>query len=138
MARLTEPWRNTLTKADFDEHPVWLWDDEKDGYLPISESEIPLDDDDDDYGPYFIKARFEVNGHWSDGYLVGDDSFYAFELFIGGQDFPMNLNMPDLIEESLIEICRLMKWEPFELFPLRYESPVRYKGGRVIAGTMTL
>jgi hypothetical protein len=135
MARLNKPNRKMLTKADFDQYPVWVWDDEMEGRLPLSESELSPDGE---YGPFFIKARFEVNGCWFDGYLVGDESYYAFGLFVGDHKFVMNLNTPDAIEEYLVEICRLMNWEPFELFPLRYESPVRYKGGPLIAGTLTL
>ena len=125
MARLNKPWRKILTAADFDQYPVWVWDDAQEGHLPYAETEISPDDE---YGPFFIKARFEVNGRWFDGSLTGDETFYAFKLFIGGRAFPMNLNAPDMIEESVAEICRLMNWEPFELFQLRYESDVLYRG----------
>jgi hypothetical protein len=135
MARLNKPKRKDFTKADFDQYPVWVWDDEMEGHLPLSENEPSPDGE---YGPFFIKARFEVNGCWFDGYLIGDETYYAFGLFVGDHEFVMNLNMPDLIEESVVEICRLMNWGPFELFPLRYESPVRYEGGREISGTLTL
>jgi hypothetical protein len=135
MARLNKPKRKMFTKADFDQYLVWVWDDEMEGHLPLSENELSPDSE---YDTFFIKARFEVNGCWFDGYLLGDETYYAFGLFVGDQQFIMNLNAPDMIEEGLVEIRRLMNWEPFELFPFRYESPVRYEGGQVIAGTLTL
>jgi len=132
MARLDNPKRKTLSETDFEEYPVWVWDDEMEGHQPISEPEPTPED----YGTLFIKARLEVEGHQFNGYLVGGLTFYAFGLFIDDRLFVMNLNLPDLIEKDMAEIYRLLKCKPFKLFPLHYESPVRLRGGRRIEGIL--
>ena len=134
MARLDNPKRKALSRADFEQYPVWVWDDENENHQPISEAEPSPED----YGTLFIKARFEANGHVFDGYLIGGSTFYAFGLFVAGREFVMNLNLPDLMEKNCAEIIALLKCRPFKLFPLRFSSPVRSKGGRVIGGTLTL
>lgn len=32
MARLTSPWRRSLSSDDFEKYPVWEWDDENIGH----------------------------------------------------------------------------------------------------------
>ncbi len=132
MGRLDKPKRKGFSQADFDLYPVWVWDDEMESHQPVEEVEPSIED----YGTLFIKARFEVGGNMVDGYLVGGSSFYAFGLFIAGREFVMNLNLPDMIEKDLAEICRLLKCEPFKLFPLRFVSPVCFRGGRPVKGVL--
>jgi hypothetical protein len=134
MARLDNPKRKALSQADFDQYPFWVWDDENENHQPISEAEPSPED----YGTLFIKARFEANGHSFEGYLIGGSTFYAFGLFVADREFVMNLNLPDMMEKSLAEISVLLKCPPFKLFPLRFTSPVRFRGGRVIAGMLNL
>jgi hypothetical protein len=129
MARLTNIWRDTLTQEDLDRYPIWTWDDRNEGLHPLSETEQAPDG----YWPLFIKARFYASEHTFDGYLVGT---HALGLFVNEEQFVLNLNMPDRIEGHLVEICRLLGCQPFKLFPLRYESPVRSKEGDPIAGTI--
>ena len=75
MVRLNNPHRADLCKEDFEQFPVWVWDDANEGYLPLSE---PFTSE---YGTLFIKARFIVNEHVLNGYLVGIQTFYAFGFF---------------------------------------------------------
>ena len=133
MARLDSPKRRMLSQADFEAYPVWVWDDDTEHVVPISEAEPSLDD----YNTLFIKARFETDGHSFDGYLIGGPTYYAFALFVAGHKFVMNFNLPDRIEKHLIDIAALLKVAPFKLFPLRYTSEVRFKGGGRIAGSLT-
>jgi hypothetical protein len=117
-----------------DQYPVWTWDDDNEGLLPISDSEPSTDE----YTPLFIKARFDTSGHSFDGYLIGGPSYYAFGLFVGDKSFVMNLNMPDRMQRHLDEICELLDCKPFKLLPIRYTSPVRLKGGHRIEGALNL
>ena len=132
MARLTKPHLKALSKDDLEQHPVWVWDDKMEGLQPISEPEP----DAEDYGTLFIKARFQADEHSFDGYLIGGSTFYAFGLFVAGKEFVMNLNLPNLIAKNMPEIYHLLKCEPFNLFPIRYESSVRLLGGRRIEGML--
>jgi len=66
MARLNSPRRILLSEEDFKIHPVWTWDDEHEGYLPISEREPSPDN----YDILLIKAQFITNDHVFQGYLV--------------------------------------------------------------------
>jgi hypothetical protein len=134
MAKLNDPKRKTLSLADFEKYPVWVWDDDNENHQPISEAEpSPAD-----YGTLFIRARFESSRRSFDGYLIGGSTFYAFGLFIGGREIVMNFNLPDLIEKNLVEMFRLLKCQPFQFFPLRFTSPVHFKGGRKISGWLNL
>jgi len=123
MVRLNNPWRKSLSQEDFEKYPVWTWDDENVGHLPLTESEPSSE-----YGNLFIKARFFVNKQTFDGYLVGYKSYYAFCLFIKGHKFMMNLNLPEFIKKDLQEIYTLLGCEPFRLFPLHYKSDVIMNG----------
>lgn len=133
MARLDRPKREGFSKDDFEQYPVWTWDDEREFHLPLSEAEPAVED----YDTLFIKSRFEAGGHCFDGYLVGGKTFYAFGFFVGDEVFSMNLGLPDLIDENVDEICNVLNCERFEIFPLRYSSPVRLKGGGPVCGTLT-
>jgi len=44
----------------------------------------------------------------------------------------MNMNLPDRVQNNLNEIYRLLGVQPFEFFPVRYESPVRLRGRGLI------
>ena len=132
MTRLNSPKRKSLSRADFEAHPIWVWDEDSDVHLPIADQEPSPEED----GPLFIKARFESHGRLFDGYLIGGSTFYAFGLFVEDHEFVMNLNTPDWMDKYLLEICAILQCEPFKLFPLRFESPVRFKGGRVISGSL--
>lgn len=88
------PKRKEFTQEDFEQYPVWAWDDEMEYKLPISDIELSRDD----YGVFFIKAEFTTDGHHFDGYLIGNKTYYAFGIFVNGEEFILNLNMPDRIE----------------------------------------
>ncbi|MBX7066088.1 MAG: hypothetical protein K1X28_02540 [Parachlamydiales bacterium] len=136
MVRLNKPKRELLTREDFETFPVWTWDDENINCLPISEE----DPAPEDYTGLFIKASFTTpDGHLFDGYLVGDDDFFhANGMFIDGEDIGFNVNLPGLIKTSLDKIFKLLNCDPFPFFPLRYTTPIRFKGGRLISGNFVL
>ena len=130
MARLNKPKRKALSLADFEQYPIWVWDDSNESHQPISETEPSTDD----YGTLFIKARFEADAHSFDGYLIGGHSFYAFGLFVEDREFVFNLHLLDLMEVNMSEIYQLLGCRPFGLLPLRFASPVRFQGGKPITG----
>jgi hypothetical protein len=132
MARLDNPKRKALSQADFDQYPVWVWSDDNEHHQPISETEPSPED----YGTLFIKARLDAEDHSFDGYLIGGSTFYAFGMFVEGHEFVMNLNLPDMMDKNLADIAALLKCRPFKLFPIRFTSPVRLKGGQKIGGTI--
>jgi hypothetical protein len=41
MVRLNSPKRKEFVKEDFEEYPVWVWDDEMEYKLPISDKDRP-------------------------------------------------------------------------------------------------
>ena len=132
MARLDSPKRLTLTPDDFHRYAVWVWDDDTEAHLPVSEEDpAPAD-----YGTLFIKARFNSADRHFDGYLVGGSSFYAFGVFLAGREFVMNLNLPDMMRDNLKEIYRILDCESFDFFPVHYISRVRWKDGKKIEGTL--
>lgn len=134
MARLTDRCKVDLAVSDFQEFPIWTWNDEQTELCPVDEHEA----DPGEHGVLFIRAKFYPADRQFDGYLIGCTSFYAFALFIGGHELTFNLNLSEEMEEDLPEIYRLTGGESFPLFPLRYESDIRYKDGTEIAGWLHL
>lgn len=132
MARLDNPKRKSFSQSDFEQYPVWAWDDSNEIHQPITDIEPALED----YGTLFIKASFQTSGHSFNGYLIGGTVFYAFGLFVREREFVMNLRLPDMMETSLREIIHLLECPPFNLFPLQYSSEVRLRGGRQVSGVL--
>jgi len=75
MAKLDKPWRKFFSLADFEQYPVWVWDEVNEGHVPISELEPAVED----YGTLLIKAHFHAGGHSFDGYLIGGLTFTRSE-----------------------------------------------------------
>lgn len=130
MVRLNSPRRTELSLDDFKSYPVWTWDDDNEGYLPMSDTELTWGE----YGIYFIRATFKTHKYIFDGYLIGCRTFYAIGLFVCGNEIILNKNMPDRVGEHLMEIFKLLKCQPFEFFPINYESSVRFKDGDALKG----
>jgi hypothetical protein len=127
MVKLIDKWQRNLSEKEFDEYPVWIWDDENEGHFPISDIEPNLNE----YYPLFIKALFATNDHIFKGYLVGGNTFYAFGLFVNGKEFGFNTNLPEINKKSAIKLFKFLNCKPFHLFPLRYNSDVIINGNPV-------
>ncbi|MDD4891904.1 MAG: hypothetical protein PHU85_18440 [Phycisphaerae bacterium] len=135
MARLDDKCKSDLGRKDFEQYPVWVWDDEERHHCPIDEVVPDLSD----YGgTAFVKARFAAGCLEFDGYLVGGSAFFAFALFVGERKFLFNINVPDMIEEDMSELCQALGVVSFSLFPLHFESDVYFKNGGRIAGEFAL
>jgi hypothetical protein len=130
MARLNSPWRKSLSKEDFDQYPIWVWDDENVGHLPLSKVSY-------EYGTLFIKAYFTTGEYMFEGFLVGTDTFYAFGIFINGETFIFNFNLPGLMDSKLKNIFQLLKCQPFNFFPIRYKADVCLKGNQEVSGILS-
>lgn len=131
MARLNKPWRESLSKKDFDKYPIWVWDDENTGYLPLSEPSY-------EYGTLFIKAHFKTGEYAFEGFLVGIDTFYAFSIFVNGEKFSFNLNLPDLIKIKIEKIFKILKCKPFKFFPIKFKAAVCFEGQKELSGTLSI
>jgi hypothetical protein len=135
MEKLNNIQRKDMSPNDLRDYPVWVWDDEFDSYCPLSGNEVFPEE----YGTYLISARFRtVDKLEFNGYLIGDGrSFYAFGMFVKGEELVFNLNLPDLMEKNLQTVRRLVDQSSFQLFPLSYESPVLFEGLHTISGVIT-
>lgn len=133
MPRLNKPNRKGLTKKDFEKYQLWVWDDENEGHLPISDSKYTSK-----YGTLFIKAFFECENCTFDGYLIGFDVFYAFGLFVNKKEIPFNVNMTSFARKHAREIFAELNCKPFDLFPLKYTSPIDFDDGTPISGKFIL
>jgi hypothetical protein len=134
MVRLDSPKRKRFSLVDFNQFPVWVWDEDGVWHQPITEA----DPSPDDYGTLFIRSRFFTNDRVFDGYLIGGSRFYAMAIFANGTDFHFNRNLVALSQKSLSQLFSALDCTPFQFFPVRYESPVCFKGGKVITGEFDL
>jgi hypothetical protein len=130
MVRLDSPWRRSLSKEDFDLYPIWVWDDENLGHLPLSEAS-------NEYGTLFIKAHFKTGDYTFEGFLVGSDTFYAFGLFINGEKFTFNLNLPGLIDVKVENIFQVLKCRPFNFFPIYYRADIFLEDQKEVSGILS-
>lgn len=129
MVRLNSPWRRNFSKEDFDQYPIWVWDDENFGHLPLSEPSY-------EHGTLFIKAHFKTGGYTFEGFLVGGSSFYAFCIFFNNEEFYFNLNLTKLMEEEIKRIFRILNCEPFVFFPVYYKAVVTIENQKKISGIL--
>ena len=119
-----------LTLELMEEFPVWTWDETNEFLCPL-ENYYPLPDDEPNL---FIKANFITPNKISfDGYLIGDDCFFAFALFYQGREFVFNLNLLDMIKDNLEKMYNKEMDLSF-LFPLIYSSRLSFEGENPING----
>lgn len=127
--------RKSLTRACFDDHPVWEWDERMEGHVPV-ESFDPLPSD---RGTLFIRARFvAASGDRFTGYVVGGDSPYAVGLFVGAEEFVLNLRLPEMIEADSVRIAELIGADSLTLFPLRYADDAGFRRSDPVRGELRL
>lgn len=128
--------RQLLTLEDFEQFPIWTWDDGNEYYIPVLEDHPASES----FQGLFIKAYFTApNGYIFNGYLVGDNPyFHANGLFIEERNLGFNINLSGLIPNTLAKIFKLLKRKPFPLFPLRYSTSVRLRDGEDISGEFVL
>jgi hypothetical protein len=134
MARLNDQCVHELTVVDLHRYGVWVWNDEQTRHCPVDET---CPDPAEYAGPFFIRAKFRTAGREFEGYLIGFPAYYAFALFVANRKFIFNLNLPDLAKEDVTELCRVIDYHQFPLYPLTYTSDVRFKGAAPIAGQLS-
>src|SRR5581483_9428392 len=93
MERLSNIHESDLSLAAFERFPIWTWDDEQQGYHPVTGSgPLPVD-----CPTFFIRAAFTTtSGRQLVGYLIGLETFFGFGLFVGKNEYLINLNLPHL------------------------------------------
>ena len=114
---------NYLTKENFDDCPVWRFDDKDNLNYPVQKPEdMPSDPRDTR-----IKAVFYApNGMEFNGYIVGVDRVFTVYLFYQGKKFGFNNNAVSLCYEDFNQLMELLPngsiRDKDDLFPLRYET----------------
>jgi hypothetical protein len=122
--------KTDLSSSDFKEFPVWTWNEEMTALIPIHESNLTEDECCD----LFIRAKLKSEGHEFDGYLIGDETFFAFAIFAEEREFVFNLNLPDRIRLGIKELSQATGIQFSSFFPVDYISDVQFKSGRHIVG----
>ncbi len=124
-----------LTKHDFDRCPVWYWDDDLDGYLPV----LSYDPLPDDRGNLRVRAVFVAeSGERFHGYLIGIVKPFAFELFWGEEAFGFNLNLPDLARGEVSRLRVAVGSSELRLFPVRYYDDVGFVDSPRLSGVIEM
>lgn len=124
----------SLTPSSFREYPVWKWNESQDGVEPVFNWD-PIRSDEP---TLFIKADFiAADGTKFEGYLVGLKSFHAFGLFVGDEEYVLNINLPEFIDMDLQAIRKQLGKSELNLFPLEYKTEVSFEDHKKLAGTIT-
>jgi hypothetical protein len=112
----------TLACDSFELCPVWKWGDDEDSYEPVWKYD-PLPDD---QGALLVRARLTAaSGEEFSGYLIRGGSVYAVGIFLGSEEFVLNVRLPEECEHDVDQIRRLLGAPALRMFPLRYRSDVR-------------
>ena len=122
-------------KRDFQLHPVWKWNESRDGYIPVL-NPCPLPTDED---TLFISARFTIaNGDYFDGYVVGSTTLYAFFIFCDDKSYGFNLNAATLNETSKNSLAEHLHKPVSEVFPIQYATEFHFPDTPPISGVMPI
>ncbi len=129
---MTEPTRS-LNKLAFERHPVWRFDDEREGKVPVEELD-PVKYVDD---PLMIKAQFRTpNGVELSGYIVGYELYYAFFVFANDRSFGFNETMQSDLIETREALAKALGEPNLSLFPLEYRTGLKHEDGSPIEGVL--
>lgn len=115
--------KKLLQPSDFDECPVWSYDEDGDNYYPVRvEGDLPEQSRD-----LRILAEFVTpSGRKLRGYVGGVERVFAIGLFGEGRIFHVNKNLrepsKDQVQEFLAEtgLASILAFE--SMFPMRFET----------------
>ncbi|MBX7066086.1 MAG: hypothetical protein K1X28_02530 [Parachlamydiales bacterium] len=116
--------KKSLTRVDFERFPIWTWDEGKDYVQPVNELEPSVDD----YYDTFIKARFKVDRHHFDGYLMCADRVFGFAIFVDSTKFMFNEQLSSYNKIQMNNFLEYLDCKLFPFFPIGYETDVKLKG----------
>lgn len=133
MGRLNKPHSKILSRENFNEYPIWVWDDTMEGYLPLSDSRYTSE-----FGTLFIKSIFIIKGLKFEGYLVGFNPFYAFTIFSNDSQFTINIRLIALAQKKINKLAEMLDCSPQELFPIYYRSSISLDNGSYLSGKFDL
>lgn len=110
-------------KRDFEETPIWAWDESLTGLIPMPGfiTNVP-----DVHSDCFIKATItDSQGQVYDGYVIWDSvDVFAFGVFAGEHDLTFNLGIREIVEGNLNTLCRENDIDEIVFFPIQYETKV--------------
>ena len=121
-----------LNEDNFEEYPVWAWDDENERLCPVELDGTTLPED---LGDLFIKSKIIIsNGREFNGYVGGLVSFHCFGVFIEHEEFLFNINLGDFFDDEIAKIRNVLKTEQLDFFPVRYKTQFHFPGKNILAG----
>lgn len=125
----------SFNEACLKDSPVWAWDDSGDYVFPVGQrSPLPTD-----LGELMIEADFVApSGMHLRGVVNNPPGEYSISLFVGNQVIHLNSNLPSVARAELGRLFDLLGVQPFDLFPLRYETQFHFPGKPNIAGVFSL
>lgn len=115
--------KDYLTPVDFEECPIWRYDEDTDSYFPVKNQ----DDLPERVRDLSLRSEFKtLEGKTLIGYIVGVESIFSIGIFFNERIYHFNKNLPDLSREqaeAFLAESGLSSELSFEtLFPLRYET----------------
>ncbi len=126
-------WTRSLDERDLERHPVWRFDDAREGQVPVTEID-PVEYVDD---PLMIKARLRTSdGVELSGCIVGYESYYAFLVFLNGKSYGFNKSLQSGILENRDELAKALGKPDLQLFPLEYSTGLEHGDGSPIEGVL--
>jgi hypothetical protein len=115
--------KDYLTPSDFKDCPIWRYDEDADGYVPVRrEADLP-----ERVRDLSLRAEFTTQkGYVFEGYVVGVENVFSMGLFGNERVYHINKNLRDLSREQAEEFLAAsglsgeLSYEA--MFPLRYET----------------
>jgi hypothetical protein len=124
-----------LTPNNFDECPLWKYDDDSEYNYPVLDaSQIPESERD-----LFTIAKFTTQyGDVLLGCVIGISYVFSVGLFGGDKIFIFNKNLPDRARQhakNLVALHPSLRAKTVEeLFPLKYQTAIGRPGYREFSG----
>lgn len=126
-----------LTISDFQNYPIWTWDDDDDDLVvPVIDKNKIIEND-----AIFVKALFVFNNGMNFGGIlslrVSDSEVYLIELQISKNSLiciPFQPLLANQKKQNIEILSQKMSLTKEEIFPISFETSIKLENGEKIRG----
>jgi hypothetical protein len=126
-----------LDMEDFQNFPIWTWEDDDEYVIPITNFETIPDDHDAVFVKCEITTRSGIAIIGMVSVRMSDHSVYAISFPDESgklMDVPLQPLLMELKKSQLNRLRSIMNTKTNELFPLKFQAPFRFSNGTPLEG----
>lgn len=133
---MEEPIVSDLARDCFEQCPIWDWADDNEHYCPAPYME-PFPSE---YASFISANMVTASGQKLEGY-ISYLSANVIGIFVDNDQVIFNRALAALsgeyVEESLVRLFELLECDPFQVFPIKYDTGLHDLEGNRICGVYT-